>query len=335
MDGPRWSKIESLYHAAREKASGERSLYLASACAEDPTLRSEVESLLAYTSRQLTSPFQGVAPEQWEEIKDYFRLALQPSTDAKRARESREVAERLVNQHDQETEPLTLPASPEFPGPQFEPFDDSEELAGISRFAVQERLGAGTFGVVYRVFDRERNSVVALKKLRHFDPARLHLFKREFRSLADHFHPNLVRLYELFGENRNWFFTMEFVPGVDFLTYVRPGNLLADWNRLRDALSQLMTGVRALHTSARLHRDLKPSNVLVSADGRVVILDFGLVKEMEAHFTEPNAFAGSPAYMAPEQAVGGPITVAADWYAVGVMLYLAITGRLPFQGSRA
>ena len=199
---------------------------------------------------------------------------------------------------------------------------------------LQERLGAGTFGVVYKVLDRERNAIVALKKLLQVDATHLSRFKREFRSLVDLVHPNLVQLYELFGEDQQWYFSMELVEGVDFLAYVRPSGIFTDGERLRDALLQLATGVQALHSSGRLHRDLKPSNVLVTAEGRVVILDFGLVREFEAAAIEQSvALAGSPAYMAPEQAAGKAINEAADWYAVGVMLFKSLTGELPFRGT--
>ena len=203
------------------------------------------------------------------------------------------------------------------------------------RFTSLKRLGVGTFGVVYSALDRERNVVVALKKLLHFDSSHLMRFKREFRSLVDVTHPNLVQLYELFGDGRQWFFTMELVPGVDFHSYVRNGSGMVHWDRLRDSVSQLAKGVHALHSAARLHRDLKPSNVLVTAEGRVVILDFGMVKELASPslpIEQSVALAGSPAYMAPEQASGGAINEAADWYAVGVMLFKAITGQMPFAG---
>src|SRR5262249_1619570 len=92
--------------------------------------------------------------------------------------------------------------------------------------------------------------------------------------------------------------------------------------RLRSALKQLVEGVSAIHQAGKLHRDIKPNNVLVTAQGRVVLLDFGLIKEIS---TDPShqsfEIAGTPNYMSPEQAVGLPVTEAADWYAVGVMLY--------------
>lgn len=111
--------------------------------------------------------------------------------------------------------------------------------------------------------------------------------------------------------------------------------------RLRRVLKQLVEAVAALHNAGKLHRDLKPSNVLVTAEERVVVLDFGLVSNSTLVEPEPDAAErtiggcvfGTPAYMSPEQAAGEAVTMASDWYAIGVMLYEALTGQLPFDGS--
>jgi len=203
------------------------------------------------------------------------------------------------------------------------------------RFQALAPLGVGGNGTVYRALDRDRSAEVALKVLHHLSPDALLRFKQEFRSLQDIHHPNLVRMDELVEVAGTWFLTMELVDGPDFLGYVeaRPGSRPRfDEARLRDALGQLAAGLDALHATGRVHRDVKPSNVRVS-DGRLVVLDFGLVAELDVGGRARDAApVGTAAYMAPEQARGADVGPAADWYAVGVMLYEAVTGRWPIEG---
>jgi serine/threonine protein kinase len=214
-----------------------------------------------------------------------------------------------------------------------------------TRFTIEDRLGAGGMGVVYRAFDRERSEVVALKTMRRIDPRALYRFKHEFRTLADLSHPNLVSLYELVAAGEHWFFTMELIEGPDFIRHVRgvgpaataAGEALTpeQIQRLRQALRQLVLGVSALHAAGKLHRDIKPTNVLVTQAGRVVLLDFGLVADIgpsgeHASIEEP--VVGTVSYMSPEQAAAVPVSRGSDWYSVGVMLFVALTGRLPFEG---
>ncbi len=197
-----------------------------------------------------------------------------------------------------------------------------------TRFRIVRCLGSGATGDVYEAWDRDRGAAVALKTLRHLHPQAIARFKHEFRALQDIDHPNLVSIGELLEEDGHLFFTMELVRGRDFLTWTG-----GDEARLRHALIEVGRGLVALHAAGKIHRDVKPSNVLVTDDGRVVLLDFGLLADSEHGDTwSGQAIVGTPHYMAPEQAAGQPPGPAADWYAVGVMLYEALTGQLPYDG---
>ena len=263
------------------------------------------------------------------------------------------------------------------------------EFQGNDRFEVRRRLGAGSFGAVFEVFDAARNARVALKLLRTVAAEDLYRFKQEFRVLAGFAHPNLVQLYELLNEGERWFFTMELVVGANILAYVRtlPGEDAADRSharlvgapsalssalaeaptvdagplvraarqargaqgpapvlprlpaafdelRVRSVLVQLVEALAALHQSGTLHRDIKPSNVLVTAEGRVVLVDFGLAVRL-SHSAEHSrlSIVGTPEFLAPEIVEGAAATAASDWYAVGVLLYEALTGMVPFEGT--
>ncbi len=223
---------------------------------------------------------------------------------------------------------------------------EQSAFAGTQRFQVLACVGRGASGVVYEVHDRERDARLALKALHAPTAEAILLLKNEFRSVQDVRHRNLVELHELFEEKGQWFFTMEFVPGCDFLTYVRGSSAAAalasgalgeqtnttlDESRLRAVLGQMAQGLSALHRAQKVHRDVKPSNVQVTADGRVVILDFGIVSEV-GRDAGREGIVGTVYYMAPEQALGEQTGPAADWYALGVMLYQALTGRVPFMG---
>ncbi len=235
------------------------------------------------------------------------------------------------------------------------------EFTGTERFEVLRLIGSGGMGVVYEALDREQGNRVALKMLKHLEPNALLRFKQEFRALANVNHLNLVGLRELVCEGGRWFVTMELIDGVDFMRWVRPGHVTQyaetlttntggpqsqgravsalaaalDLDRLRAALHQLAAAVVALHALGILHCDIKPPNVLVTSTGRVVLLDFGLATELEddGRSRAADTIAGTAGYMAPEQTESLALTEASDWYAVGSMLYEALTGRLPFLGG--
>ena len=237
------------------------------------------------------------------------------------------------------------------------PFQSGGFLAA-GRFQVRRRIGRGGMGTVYEAYDAERRSTVALKLLSRVTPEGLYRFKNEFRTLIDIRHRNLVQLHELFSSDASWYYTMELVRGTDLVRYTRPvfagaseaeaqlsrdrggalfpvGQLVEE--RARSCLSQLVAALAAVHGAGKLHRDLKPSNVLVTAEGKLVLLDFGLSIDAQpggiGQTQTETALCGTPAYLSPEQAAGRPATVASDLYSLGVLLFEVLTGRLPFEGT--
>jgi serine/threonine protein kinase len=321
-----------------------------------PALRADADQLLALVCHEVAlrrqygeSPTSGEYLRSFPEYADLFQHVFSSS----------EAAEEDGDEFDSTNEgpSRSVPTLPTGGAP---PVPDVLALPALPGYDIVRELGRGGMGVVYQAFDRERQRLVALKTMQGVDARALLRFKQEFRSLAGLNHRNLVTLYELIGGGPHWFFTMELIEGVSFLHHVhgdsaqyselptlldvrpegvpkrgRPAPLNVEQTaRLRDALAQLAAGVHFLHQSGKLHRDIKPGNVLVAPGGRVVLLDFGLAAEMDRdqrHYSVQ--LLGTVAYMAPEQAARRPTSPASDWYAVGVMLYEALTGMLPFDGA--
>ena len=207
------------------------------------------------------------------------------------------------------------------------------------RFEIIRLLGGGGMGIVYEATDLHRQGRVALKTLVDSNVLSIVQLKSEFRALADLSHPNLVSLYELLEDHGRWYITMEYVPGVHFLEYIRQAEsrqvtsrektlpyrgMVGDeidiegddesedvrdepiGERLRRPLNQITNGLMALHAAGKLHCDIKPSNVLVTPTGQVKLLDFGLVRSVsqERYRNWEPWIAGTLAYMSPEQAMG-------------------------------
>ncbi len=227
------------------------------------------------------------------------------------------------------------------------------DFVGTERFELLRTIGQGGFGTVYEAIDRTLAARVALKVLRNEDSGALLKFKDEFRlfSRLSLGHENLVNLYDLFEDNRRWFFTMELVRGMPLVAYTRSLDALRhgvdrdsskgrlNEKRLRSSFAQLARALSSIHSFNIVHCDIKPSNVLVTPDDRVVVLDFGLASERSSDSswdetaTPPSRIFGTPLYMAPEQRSSRGVTTATDWYSFGVVLYQALTGHLPFDGS--
>ena len=218
-------------------------------------------------------------------------------------------------------------------------FKQPHQPVMVGRFEVVKLLGSGAMGIVYEAFDPRRGEPVALKTLRSTSARALSLFKREFRALSRLSHPNLVALYELSRDREQYFFTMELVRGSTLLKYlwgteapelagVTP---VTDFGRLRAVFAQLVDGVYALHQTHKLHRDIKPTNVMVTPQGRVVLMDFGMAyHEDQERLTQAGAVFGTLGYLSPEQ-MRGRVEPRSDLYALGLILYEALSGRRAFH----
>jgi serine/threonine-protein kinase len=212
-------------------------------------------------------------------------------------------------------------------------------LPSIPGYEVQGLLGQGGMGIVYKARHMELNRLAAIKMIRSqrlADDRVRARFRTEARAVAQFDHPNLVRVYE-YGEAAGQpYFALEFVSGGSLAERCNDGPLPP---RSAAALvAHLADAVEYAHRRGILHRDLKPANVLLTADGVPKITDFGLAKDLRdtaADLTGPEAFVGTPAYFAPEQAGGRTESIgpSADVFGLGGILYCLLTGRPPFQGK--
>lgn len=218
----------------------------------------------------------------------------------------------------------------------------SDDQAGrrLGKFELLERLGSGSYGYVYRARDVELGRIVAIKIPRagslssSEDAAR---FLREARSAAQLTHPGIVALHET-GQatDGTYYLVEEFIEG-ETLSH-RLGGVSLDHTAAAGLIAAVGDAVDYAHRHGVIHRDIKPSNILVDADGRPHLMDFGLAKRdsEDASMTQEGEVLGTPAYMSPEQARGESRRVdeRSDIYSLGVVLYESLTGERPFAGSR-
>ncbi|HEX8818014.1 MAG TPA: protein kinase [Terriglobales bacterium] len=215
----------------------------------------------------------------------------------------------------------------------------------LGAYEIQSPLGAGGMGEVYRATDTKLGRDVALKVLPASmadDADRLGRFRREAKVLAQLDHPNIVTIYSVEECDGVHFLTMQLVEG-EPLNRVIPQDGLAI-ERIVAIGSALAEALAAAHDKGIVHRDLKPANVMVSDEGRVKVLDFGLAKDVRgstvndatmtsASQTQIGVVMGTPAYMSPEQTSGRPLDHRTDIFSLGVVLHEMATGRHPFEGS--
>ncbi|HEX9944097.1 MAG TPA: protein kinase [Thermoanaerobaculia bacterium] len=209
-----------------------------------------------------------------------------------------------------------------------------ELLAG--RYRVLDRVGCGGMGVVYRVLDERLGLCVALKVLRPelADDSRLiERFRRELLLARQVSHRNVVRIHDIGHDGNLLFLTMDFVGGRSLQSVLREEGRLEP-GRAASIVRQLALALEAAHEAGIVHRDLKPANVLIEDSGRACIGDFGVARSLGASgFTRAGVVVGTVAYLSPEQASGDPADGRSDLYALGILLFEMLTGKLPFPGD--
>jgi Flp pilus assembly protein TadD len=207
-------------------------------------------------------------------------------------------------------------------------------LAG--RYEIVQLLGAGGMGAVYRAHDRELEREVALKVIRPelaSNAVVLARFKQELILARKVTHRNIIRIFDLGSGDGMRFITMEFIEGQDLAQILAQRGKLPG-HEAAAIVAQVARGLDAAHAEGVVHRDLKPQNVMVDVSGRCLVMDFGIARSMDASkMTRTGAVMGTPTYMSPEQAQGTLVDARSDLYALGVIFYELITGKLPFEAD--
>ena len=216
-------------------------------------------------------------------------------------------------------------------------------VAGLSRghllgerYRIQRLLGSGGMADVYEALDLELEEIIAVKVV-HPDVANreemVNQFKKEIKLARKIVHPNVCRIYDFGSTEDLKFVTMELIEGstLDALNKERPD---LDLDTKVEMFREILSGLEAAHQTGIIHRDLKPQNVMVTPEGRAVIMDFGIARELSTDeiSTATSDVIGTPAYMAPERMLGNRVDQRADIYSLGVILFELATRRRPFSG---
>lgn len=315
---PEWDRLEALFEAACARSAEERSAFLDRKCS-DPELRSELEELLAR-----------VDPAE----RLFDRMAASLDTFPARLGAAGPDAE---PEPGDEAEPAQAATSEPASAEGSAASDPSDPLLGtvVGQYRIQGRLGGGGMGVVYRARDTRLEREVALKFLPPhlgYDPEAKERFLVEARAAAALDHPNICTVHEI-GETEDGrlFLAMARYEGETLEKRIDRGPLpVQEAVAITAGIAQ---GLAAAHARGVVHRDVKPGNVMLTADGGVKLLDFGLAKVADVTLTPPGMMRGTVAYMSPEQLGGEAVDARMDLWSLGVVAYEMLAGRRPFRGE--
>jgi serine/threonine protein kinase/tetratricopeptide (TPR) repeat protein len=221
------------------------------------------------------------------------------------------------------------------------PYGYEASLVGRSlggRYKILRILGEGGMGAVYQARDLELERIIALKVIRPelaSNSGILQRFKQELILARNVTHKNVIRIYDLGEADGIKFITMEYVEGEDLRSLLREKGKLAPAEAVA-IVQQIGRALEVAHSEGVIHRDLKPQNVMLDPQGRVVVMDFGLARSLEAPgMTQTGALVGTLEYMSPEQAMGAELDQRSDLFAVGLIFYELLTGKTPYKADTA
>jgi tetratricopeptide (TPR) repeat protein/TolB-like protein len=206
------------------------------------------------------------------------------------------------------------------------------------RYAILGVIGQGGMGAVYKAEDRALNRLVALKVIRPelaADPEMLQRFKQEILLASKVSNRNVIRIYDLGDAEGFKFVTMQYLEGEDLRTLLRSRGKLPAKEAV-GIIEQVLSGLQSAHQEGVIHRDLKPANIMLDPQGRVVVMDFGLARTFAGDgMTRTGMLVGTMEYMSPEQAQGKDLEATSDIFAVGIIFFELLTGKLPYEAQSA
>jgi len=345
MEQDRWRQVDQIFHDLIDQTPEQRASFLDRLCADDPSLKKEVEQLIEAYQRSggfLDSPAAAYGSLIGRSLGSYGTTAALSTVGTSSASNAmKDEVEALLEHHERQTDILersvgsvsvTLP-----PGTVLGPYE------------IIEVAGTGGMGQVYRARDGRLKRDVAIKTLPiefASDSARRSRFEREATVLASLNHPNIGAIHDVVEAGAGPYLILEFVEGRTLAERLHDGPLPID--EVLHLCSQIAVALEAAHDQGIVHRDLKPANLKVTPGGKLKVLDFGLAKTFSRDLAEPDlgpsstpadtrleysVIPGTPAYMSPEQTRGHDMDQRTDIWSFGCVMYELLTGRRPFQGE--
>src|SRR5580692_2996906 len=298
-------------------------------------------------------------PERWSKIESIFHKALEADESRRSSvieescagdAELRREVESLLAHHSDSASFIEQPAfagqltTTSSVGPVTAADAPRPDLKGVAvgHYRILEEIGVGGMGQVFRALDTRLHRTVAIKVLpsTHVaDPDRKRRFLQEARAASKLNHPNIVMLHDMASDGGVDYLVMEYVAGKTLKEMIPPEGLSI--SEAGGYAIQLAGALAVAHAAGLIHRDIKPANIMVTNDGQVKVLDFGLAKRLtpagadslDAGQSLPGMLVGTVSYMSPEQTRGEPLDARSDIFAFGSVLYEAVTGQRPFRAS--